>query len=292
VFLAIQILTIKISVATKIPGTLTPFYLVDLAKVGLFIGILFCVVYREKLSKLKEYKFEIKSFIIFGILEIISLISYFRFKAFVLNNLNIVNTNLHLYQFFTYSILFLILIFLGLAILGYKFSKYFIKGFKKEISLSLILFFIIYTLSYYVQKSWHYFSFVVAKSVSWLLNLITISTLGFQDKLPIIQFKSFIIGIDSPCSGIESMFLFTILYLFIAGYDWKILNKKKLAWMFIPGIVSVFLLNIIRIFLLILLGAYVSPSFALGMFHTNASWIFFLIYFGLFWKLSYKWMKR
>lgn len=291
-FLAIQIITMQISANTKIPNNLTPFYLTDIAKVGLFALVLFFVAYREKLFKLKESKFEFKSLVAFGILEIIALIGYFKYKVFVINNLETVNANLVLYQILTYLILFLTLVFLGLAVFGWKFSGNFIKKFKKEILLFLVLFLGVYILSEYVQKSWHYFSYVVAHSVNWLLNLVSNSTLMFKENLPIIGLDNFVVAIDSPCSGIESMFLFVILYLFIASFDWKLFNKKKLIAMFIPGVISVFILNIIRIFALILVGAYVSPKFALGLFHTNASWILFIIYFILFWGLLYKWMLR
>jgi exosortase/archaeosortase family protein len=291
VFLAIQLVTIKITADTNIMF-LTPIYIVDLAKVGLFVLVLFFVAYRKKLFKLKEKKFETKSLITFGILEILSLIFYFKFKLFVLNNLNMINAHLHLFQFITYFILFLTLVLLGLAIFGWNFSKYFIKKFKKEILIFIGLFSVTYVISYYVQQSWHYFSFIVANAVKYLLSTISQTSLTFQGNLPVIAFNNFAIAIGSPCSGIESLFLFTMLYLFITCFDWKVLNKKKLAIMFIPGVISVFLLNIIRIDLLILLGAYVSPNFALGVFHTNASWILFLAYFGLFWGLLYKWMKR
>jgi exosortase/archaeosortase family protein len=292
VFLIIQLLTMKITSQTLLPDSITPIYLVDLAKVGLFVLILFFVAYREKLSKLKESAFEIKSLIIFGALEIISLIGYFKFKVFILNNLSFVNAHLHLFQFLIYFILFLTLILLAFSIFGVKFIKNFIKKFKKELLISLGSFIILYILSYYVQQSWHYFSYIIANSVTWLLNLSSPTILSFQGYLPIIDFNSFKVAIDSPCSGIESMFLFTMLYLFITCLDWKVLNKKKLAVMFIPGLISVFALNILRIYLLIIIGADVSRDFALGMFHTNASWILFLAYFGLFWGLSYKWMKK
>lgn len=291
-FLVIQVITMKITSQTVLPENIAIFYLVDLAKVGLFILILFFVAYRKKLFELKEQKFEIKSLLIFGILEILALISYFKFKGFILDNLEIVNANLHLFQFLIYLGLFLTLVFLGLAVFGWNYVKNFTKKFKKEILIFIGLFFIIYILSYYVQQSWHYFSFIVAKSVSWLLNLVSTSTLTFENQLPVIMFEGFKAAIDSPCSGIESTFLFTMLYLFIASLDWNVFNKKKLIIMFIPGVISVFILNIFRIFILFLLGAYVSPDLALGAFHTNASWILFLAYFGLFWILGYKWMKK
>lgn len=290
--LTIQILTINISANTKIPGNLTPFYVTDLAKVGLLVLVLFFVAYREKLFELNKYKLDVKSIITFGVLEIIALIGYFKFKVFISNNLDLVNTHLHLFQFLIYFLLLLTIIFLGLAIFGLKFTKEFIKKFKKEILISLGSFMILYLISNLVQKSWHYFSFIVAKGVTWLLNLSSITSLTFNGYMPIINFNGFAVAIDSPCSGIESMFLFTMLYLFITCFDWKILNKKKLALMFIPGLISVMLLNMLRIYLLILIGANISPNLALGIFHTNASWILFIAYFILFWGLLYKWIKK
>ncbi len=50
----IQLLTMKLSTQTILPGNLIPIYLVDLAKVGLFVIVLFFVAYRKKLTQIKE----------------------------------------------------------------------------------------------------------------------------------------------------------------------------------------------------------------------------------------------
>ena len=106
------------------------------------------------------------------------------------------------------------------------------------------------------------------------------------------MFNSFSAGIAKTCSGIDSIFLFTALYLGVLAWDWKILNKKKMLVMFIPGLVGAFMLNIVRIFLLFLIGANISRDFALNAFHTNASAVLFLVYFAIFWWIFYKWMKK
>ena len=57
-------------------------------------------------------------------------------------------------------------------------------------------------------------------------------------------------------------------------------------------VLGAFLINIIRVFLLFVIGAFVSKEIALGMYHSYTGMIFFLIYFGVFWFLFYNWMKK
>ena len=151
---------------------------------------------------------------------------------------------------------------------------------------------IVYNLIKQFQGLWPYLSGFVAKSVAILLGLIGSVNLSFSGDLPVLSFNGFMVKIAQTCSGIDSIFLFTALYLGILAWDWKILNKKKVFWLFFVGVVGAFMLNIVRIFLLILIGAYISRDFALNVFHTNASAILFLIYFAVFLKLSYGWMKK
>jgi exosortase/archaeosortase family protein len=62
--------------------------------------------------------------------------------------------------------------------------------------------------------------------------------------------------------------------------------------MFIPSSIGLFLVNILRVYLLIVIGASISPDLALTLFHTYAGIILFIIYFLLFWLTFYKWMKK
>lgn len=265
---------------------------VDIGKALLLTAMIFFFSSRDKLKKLDKYKFESGTTILFGILGILSFVGYFFLKAFLIGNPTFAVDNILL--FFPLKELSLILgtLFLAIAVFGIKFSKNFFRNFKKEMGISIITFILALFLIIEFQKLWVYFSFIIAKIVYSLLNLTFSSTLTFSGSSPVISLNDFIVSIGKPCSGIDSMLMFIFLYVFIVGYDWKVLNKKKAMIMFIPGVISVFFLNIIRIYLLLLIGAFVSGTFALGFFHSNASMVLFLGYFALFWGLLYKWMKR
>ncbi len=290
-FIVIQMFTMKIAAETRLPSELNPFYLVDIAKAGLFVMVLFFLVYREKLSKIEENKFEFKSVLFFGVITILITLGYFWLKEIVLVNTIFFLSYSTLFASLLYLILFLMLFSLILCVYGYKFSKIFYKQFKKEIWIFIGLFILIFFLSNEVQKAWFIFSSIVTKMVYFLLNLSSNPTINLNGKIPIIGLNDFIVGIDKPCSGIESIFLFSILYIFAVCFDWKVLNKKKAVLLFLPGVISVFFLNVIRVYSMILVGAYISKDIALGMFHTNVGWILFLTYFTLFWLLFYRWMK-
>ena len=289
-FIVIQLALLLIR-ESKLPSEYYFILDVDIGKSLLFAALIFFFLARDKIKKLEAYKFEPKTTSSFGFLSLLSFAGYFFLKDFLASNPVFAVANIWL--FFPLKELTLILgtLFLAISIFGIKFSKDFIKKFKKEIELSIVVFIITLFSIIQFQKLWVYFSFVVAKSVYYLLNLTSQTTLSFSNNTPIISLNNFIVNIGKPCSGIDSMLMFIFLYIFIVGYDWKILNKKKAALLFIPGLISVFLLNILRVYLLILFGAYVSHNFAIGIFHTNAAWILFLSYFALFWFLFYKWMK-
>jgi len=283
-FVIVQILTMKLTSSTQLPSSLAPFYLVDIAKAGLFALTLFFVTNRKKLFKLEIYRFNIKEIISFGVLLVLSIIAYFYYKSFLLNNLDFVSSNLLSLIILRYVILSLMLSFLFLAIFGLKFTKRFLKQFKKSIFISGGLFIFAYFAIIEVQKLWYFFGSVVSKSVYFLLSLISNPVLDLSGKLPIIGLRDFIVAIDITCSGIDSLLLFSLLYFFAVGFDWKLLNKKRAISMFFPGVISVFLL--------IIIGAFFSQNFALGIFHTNAAALLFIIYFAIFWRLNYKWMKN
>lgn len=291
IFALIQLIIILIQ-STPLPKEYYFLLDVDIGKALLLTAMIFFFLSRDKLKELNEYGFELRTTFILSIISLLSYYGYFALKNFLINNsLYAIE---HIWLFYPLKELTLILgsIFLFIAIFGLKFSSSFIKKFKKEIGISIILFILALFLIVEFQKLWVYFSHIVAKVVYFLINLTFNATLTFMGNSPNLGINNFIVNIGKPCSGIDSMLMFIFLYTFIIGYDWKILNKKKAIIMFIPGIISVFTLNIIRIYLLLTVGAFISSSFAIGFFHTNASMILFLAYFALFWKLFYKWMKK
>jgi hypothetical protein len=140
-----------------------------------------------------------------------------------------------------------------------------------------------------VWSLWPYFSMVVMKVVSFLLNLVGDVTIINSNTL---IYDGFAAQIAEACSGVYSIFIFTGLYLFAVFLDWKIMNKRKAALIFVPAVIGAFLANILRVFLLMVVGAHVSREAALGLYHSYAGMIFFLVYFLIFWLIFYKWMKK
>ena len=137
---------------------------------------------------------------------------------------------------------------------------------------------------------WPYFSFVVSKVVYFLLGLVS-SDVAFVPP-DIIRFGDFSARIAEACSGIFSIFIFTGLYLFILFIDWNKFNKKKALGLFIPAVLGAFFVNILRVFVLMIVGNYISIEAALGLYHSYTGMIFFMIYFIVFWFFAYKWMKK
>jgi exosortase/archaeosortase family protein len=141
----------------------------------------------------------------------------------------------------------------------------------------------------FVWSLWPYLSNLVLKLVAFLLSIIKADYRIIEPRTVIV--KGFGAQIAEPCSGIYSIFLFSALYIFIVFVDWKKINKKKAVLLFIPAIIGDFLVNVLRVFILFLFGAYISKDIAMGMYHSYTGMIFFLLYFAVFWILFYKYIK-
>jgi exosortase/archaeosortase family protein len=74
--------------------------------------------------------------------------------------------------------------------------------------------------------------------------------------------------------------------------DWKEINKKRAALLFLPALVGLFLVNVLRIYLLYLVAIHISPKLAIGLFHSYAGTVLFIIYFIVFLKIFYSWLKK
>jgi exosortase/archaeosortase family protein len=141
---------------------------------------------------------------------------------------------------------------------------------------------------YAVYGLWQVLAAAVLHAVGWLLRLVGISSVIVPPRTLVLS--KFGIEVAQYCSGIESIALFSGLYTFVGVLDWPRLNHRKYLAVFIPALVALFGFNILRVFLLILGGYYINPHIAFSLFHTYAGMVLFIIYSGLFWALSYKWM--
>jgi exosortase len=244
----------------------------------------FILIYRKRLTEFKVFKRKTIDYILIAI-SFVLLIGFYILEKNA-GKLTFDTINIILVHIFGLSIF----VFLVLGIYGWDFIKNFAKKFKKEILYFLIFGIIVYSLMKTVWNLWPYLSLGVLESVHFLLKLFGMNVVLINSNT--ISLGSFAVQIAEACSGIYSIFIFSAIYIFIVLLDWNKMNKTKASLVFIPAVLGAFAFNIIRVFILMIVGAYVSRNLALGLYHSYSGMIFFLIYFGLFWGLLYKWMKR
>ncbi len=99
----------------------------------------------------------------------------------------------------------------------------------------------------------------------------------------VIGIDDFYVSIAPQCSGVEGFALVTVfvaIYAFIFRQDVRM--KRFLLVMLPIALLMSWLLNILRIALLILIGARISPEIAVNGFHSYAGWLMFTcLAFGL-----------
>ncbi len=93
----------------------------------------------------------------------------------------------------------------------------------------------------------------------------------------VIGIGDFAVHVGQPCSGIQGLALigsFLLLYFYLHRRE---LPFPRVWWLLPIGLVSSFVLNVVRITTLILLGASGSPELAVGAFHSRAGWLLFTL---------------
>jgi exosortase/archaeosortase family protein len=187
------------------------------------------------------------------------------------------------------AIIALFIAFYGLGILRYLFVKA-----KIELAFSFIYSLFMYWFSIFVQGYWYILSAIVIYFNYFLLYITGLHpTMGFDNpSMPMLGAGSFVSYIAQPCSGIESIGYFILAYFIMVVANWKEIDFKKAMIMIIPGLLGTVLQNTLRIYILFLISIFVSVEIGMGLYHTNAGMIMFIIYFVPFWLLSMKWMRK
>lgn len=262
----------------------------------LFVVIAFIIYNKDKLKNLRTYTISKKQAIIFFLIAILFLVLHYYLKYYIKSNMDYALQHNLLFAIIKLSINILFIVFIALAVYNVAFIKDFIKEYKKSLfvfSLIGILYFIAISL---FQKLWFFFSTIVTKALYFLLSLshknITIS-LANKDG-PLLGVKDFIVSIGKPCSGVDSMLLFASLYAMIFVIDRDRINKKRMLLLFLPGLIGIFLFNILRVYLLMLIGIHYDAQFAVGLFHQNVGWVLFIVYFAVFYLVfkNYLYAKK
>ncbi len=114
-------------------------------------------------------------------------------------------------------------------------------------------------------------TFVIAKSILGLVY----STVVTEPQKLVVGTPTFAIQIAPMCSGYEGVGLVLVfLGVFLVLYRQELRFPRAL--LLLPlGVITIWLLNALRIALLVVVGTSISPSVALGGFHSQAGWLAF-----------------
>jgi exosortase/archaeosortase family protein len=248
-------------------------------------GIFFILNY----DKLKQYLFEQNWYHTFGFvmfafwnIAVYTILKYNIAPVFAINSSTTYLLLLGLYYFIGSSVL-------ALGVFGLPFFRIFAR----ELLLLAVVVIPYFSLTFVLRSYSDLFSNLQVQANTFLMGLLGFDfsyAIGGGD--PRLALSNFKVIIGAPCSGVDSLLLFTGLYWFIGLLDFAKYNTKKLLLLFPIGLIGVYAMSILRIFLLMLVGAFYSPKLALNSFHTNAGWIIFVIYFLGFIYFALPWMKK
>ncbi|MFA9289402.1 MAG: archaeosortase/exosortase family protein, partial [Weeksellaceae bacterium] len=238
-------------ISTKLLYGFSFYIYANMGKMILFSALAFIILTRDHIKQIKHINYD--RYNIFFIILSFILTGVFFYAANQLLDQKSLSSNIGL-SIITHLLLISVPLFLAIGVFGLKFIRYFVFTFKKEIAICLILSVIFYFSIFEVWKLWPYFSNAVLKSVAFLLSL-HITPVKDVGNLTLFV-RNFTVRIEEACSGLDSIFLFTALYTLVSLVDWKKFNHTKLILAFIPAVIGMFIVNIIRVYALILIGVY------------------------------------
>jgi exosortase E/protease (VPEID-CTERM system) len=164
---------------------------------------------------------------------------------------------------------------LGLAAPAAFWRQLLVRGWR-EIVLSLGIGLTVMLAERIAQQEWYAFADMTLSAAAAIL-----STYEHQVWVDYDEYRlgvgDFEVQIAQSCSGYEGMALVTA---FLVLYLWAFRRSLRFpqALLLLPiGIIAVWLLNALRIALLVTLGTHLSPDVAVGGFHAQAGWVGFLV---------------
>lgn len=271
-----------------------------LQKVIIFIALFLILGYKLLPSIKPIAKLKIGEFSIFLLANVITVAVFYFLSRFLLQNQTYAQQ--HNILFFTiWHILGILIVgFLWLSLFQYQYTFSIVTKFRSRLIIPAILAAVWGPTSarllreVYSLQIWPFISNIVGKSVFFLLNFFFEGARYSIDSeaIPVVGIPSITVKIHAYCSGIEGIGLFIVLFTILTLIEFKNLDKQKL-WVLYPlGVIGAFMLNILRIFTLLVVGHYTTPAFAVGGFHSNIGWILFTIYFLIFIFFAYPWMLK
>lgn len=259
----------------------------NLGKMVLFSAIVFFLLTRDRILSLPKSSYD-KRNIAFLVLAFLLLPVFFITATNLLKEASF-TSNLPL-SLAAHALTILIPLLLLIGVFGKSFLVKFATSFRKALLVCLGLSVVFDIAIFYVWRLWPLLSNIVLRIEYALFSLIFPHVEVIPPRTLFVE--KFAVSIEQACSGLDSLFLFSVLFLLIAILEWKSFHHKRLLVMFILSSIGLFFVNVLRVFLLILAGVLISPKITAQLFHTYLGMVLFIIYFLLFLKFFYQWMKK
>jgi exosortase/archaeosortase family protein len=264
----------------------------------IFGVVVFIMLTYKKIFDIKDFKIK-NNQIVFIVLAIFFFVLHYLFKFTINRNIDFFS---ELPLFWAIIKVFIQVLFaaaLFIGIFGLEFTAHILKKFQKQIIITGLVTIAFFMLMMFIQNLWTYFSSIISTVLYHVFNLFFedvtykpfVSSFSMTEGGgPLLGINDFRAIVGKSCSGIDSFLLFTSLYTLIFILDYKRLKKKLAVLLYFIGVVGMFIINILRILLLFIIGAYIDAKFAIGLFHTNAGWILFIAYFFIYWTIVSKYI--
>jgi hypothetical protein len=254
--------------------------------------VFFTMYYKEQIAKISHEKRKNLATILWIIAGIVTVGLYYLLRY--LANIFKITEGTSYYLIYIGSVLALLtgFIFFTIGVFTWPYLKTLYKELKKGIWVTVLLMILTYFLLMGFQSLWPFFSGTVTTILYALFTPLFPTYLDWSGVAPLLDVNGFIVSIGAPCSGTESMFLFMVFSVGLYLLDRKRIIKTRFYIASIIGLVGVYFVNILRLFLLIIAGIYINPEFAVGLFHTNIGWLLFVIYFFIYYLIMRKFIYK
>jgi len=190
---------------------------------------------------------------------------------------------------FIFRILSIITLFL--AVFGITFTKRIFKVTKKEMFFSFIWIYLLGLFSVFAKEISSFLAQITTFSIYFLLKIT-----GFTANITLNAVQSSIMlgdyqaSVELNSSGAIYMIYFLIVFTILVLFKWKEFQFKKVLLFNILGLIGVFLLNTINLYILTLIGNY-KPAILDTMTKFLPD-IFTIIFFIIFWPLFLKFSEK
>lgn len=126
----------------------------------------------------------------------------------------------------------------------------------------------------YVTTEWPYWE-RMNQGTLWLADQFLDAFVGdhvFDPHAAILALDGFAVHVTRACSGYEGIGIFTVFYTVFLFIERERLSLRRALILLPLGIAAVWTLNALRIAVLVLIGARISPEKAIEAFHVYAGW--------------------